>query len=49
MTIYPMFNGLMYYAIEWNPKKGGFIGRGITHTQALINCLKAVRYASHNS
>lgn len=43
MTIYPLFGGAMYYAIYPNSKGGGWIGRGITHADAIINCLKAVR------
>lgn len=44
MTVYPLFNGAMYYAMQHNKLGGGYIGKGITHTDAIVNCLKTIRH-----
>ncbi len=47
MTVYPLFGGAMYYALEKNKNGGGYIGKGVTHTDAIINCMKAMNYEAH--
>lgn len=48
MTIYPLANGQMYYAMQRNPiTGGGFIGKGSTHAEALMNCLRAIHHYYH--
>lgn len=44
MTVYPLFGGAMYYAMQHSKNGGGFIGKVVTHTDAIVNCLKAIRH-----